>query len=205
MHFYLILLLIIIGTSLRGLGQTADLDAEIMEFRRKYFTTYINSEKPCYVADDTIYLDFFPPSANFKINAKYTQEHTPEELTIPTYSGSEKSFVRTGKISFFFQGNEYTLSTFQQASQMRHPVNRYQLFVPFKDETTGTETYGGGRYLDISLAGIPPGGEFKLDFNKAYNPLCAYTEGFNCPIPPPENQLAMKVQAGEKQYKKSID
>jgi len=162
-------------------------------------------ERSCYAAEDTVYLDFFPTSETYRLNATYTSTNAKEELIIPTYSGIEKSFVRVGKISFSFEENIYELSAFQQPDQLRHPVNKYMLFIPFKDATTGEDTYGGGRYLDISLASIPPGGKFIIDFNKAYNPLCAYADGFNCPIPPVENYLEIPILAGEKQYTKSIE
>jgi len=67
------------------------------------------------------------------------------------------------------------------------------LFIPFKDLTSGTETYGGGRYMDIM---IPEGDEIILNFNTAYNPYCAYANGYFCPIPPAENTLNVEIRAG---------
>jgi uncharacterized protein (DUF1684 family) len=72
------------------------------------------------------------------------------------------------------------------------------LFLPFFDETSSVSTYGGGRYLDPEYAG---GNEIVLDFNLAYNPYCAYVEGYTCPLPPPENRIDAEVNAGEKNYK----
>lgn len=72
------------------------------------------------------------------------------------------------------------------------------LFVPFVDETSGKETYGSGRYLDLEQA---RGDDYVLDFNMAYNPYCAYNDDYVCPIPPRENKLPIEIRAGEKTYK----
>jgi uncharacterized protein (DUF1684 family) len=71
------------------------------------------------------------------------------------------------------------------------------LFVPFTDLTSGKETYGGGRYLDLE---VPDGDSLEVDFNYAYNPYCAYTDGYSCPIPKPESRLSISILAGEKLY-----
>ena len=71
------------------------------------------------------------------------------------------------------------------------------LFVPFTDATSGTQSYGGGRYLDLEL---PEGTMLEVDFNYAYNPYCAYTDGYSCPIPKPESRLPISILAGEKVY-----
>ena len=82
------------------------------------------------------------------------------------------------------------------------PQYRDYLFVPFKDLTNAHETYGGGRYLDFRMKDIE-GASCVLDFNKAYNPYCAYSEGYNCPIPPRENHLEVRVEAGEMGFGKA--
>jgi len=82
---------------------------------------------------------------------------------------------------------------------MTHPIYKNHIFIPFTDLTNGEETYGGGRYIDAT---IPKGKSITLDFNYSYNPYCHYTEGYNCPIPPKENFLDIKIKAGEKIWKK---
>jgi uncharacterized protein (DUF1684 family) len=81
------------------------------------------------------------------------------------------------------------------------PKYKNYLFVPFKDMTNGKETYGGGRYLDLETTDIQNDSVI-LDFNKAYNPYCAYSNGYSCPIPPKENHLAVSIEAGEKTFGK---
>jgi uncharacterized protein (DUF1684 family) len=77
------------------------------------------------------------------------------------------------------------------------------LFIPFTDATSGTHTYEGGRYIDISIPEITDN-KIIIDFNKAYNPYCCYTPGYSCPIPPKENALTIAINAGEMKYTKSV-
>jgi uncharacterized protein (DUF1684 family) len=86
---------------------------------------------------------------------------------------------------------------------LKDPKYKDHLFIPFTDGTTYTETYGGGRYIDLSVNDIK-NGKIELDFNKCYNPYCAYAGGFNCPIPPVENRLPVAIKAGEKLYGKAV-
>jgi len=78
---------------------------------------------------------------------------------------------------------------------------RDYLFLPFKDATNGDSTYGGGRYIDIRMSEIN-NNTLTIDFNKAYNPYCAYSDGFNCPVPPLENHLEVALEAGERKFKR---
>jgi hypothetical protein len=82
------------------------------------------------------------------------------------------------------------------------PEYRDYLFLPFKDATSGQETYGGGRYLDLRTGDIQ-NGQVMLDFNRSYNPYCAFKEGYPCPIPPKNNVLSVSIEAGEKAYSKA--
>ena len=79
------------------------------------------------------------------------------------------------------------------------PGMKDHLFVPFKDWTNGEESYGGGRYIDLKTGDITDG-KITIDFNKCYNPWCAYSDGYNCPIPPVENHFELKIEAGEKMW-----
>jgi len=90
------------------------------------------------------------------------------------------------------------LAVFQNKKMLDLSQDTNLLFVPFRDGTSGKETYGGGRYFDCE---IPPiGNSILLDFNKAYNPYCAYNPRFSCVIPPEENRLKIKIEAGEKLF-----
>ena len=88
---------------------------------------------------------------------------------------------------------------------MENPQYKDYLFLPFTDLTNNETTYGGGRYIDLKLKDIREEGRLTIDFNKAYNPYCAFGEGFSCPIPPDANKLNVRVEAGEQNYGKKLD
>ena len=106
--------------------------------------------------------------------------------------------MKYGELSFVLDGESQTLAIYQSLKLLTMPQYKDYLFIPFKDETNGRETYGGGRYLDIRMGAIKSG-KVSLDFNKAYNPYCAFASagGYSCPVPPRENHLKVAVKAGE--------
>ncbi|MBP6826735.1 MAG: DUF1684 domain-containing protein, partial [Saprospiraceae bacterium] len=95
----------------------------------------------------------------------------------------------------------YSLQIYQNIRLLTSQKYFDYLFLPFKDTTNGDTTYGGGRYLDLRLDNIGSDQMMEIDFNKAYNPWCAYSDGYNCPIPPATNHLEMAVEAGEKVFR----
>jgi uncharacterized protein (DUF1684 family) len=112
----------------------------------------------------------------------------------------EKSFTCYGKIIFTLHDTAYHLNVYRSVSSQ--PQYKDYLFIPFTDLTSGDETYGSGRYIDILTTDIYSN-SVEIDFNKAYNPYCAYTTGYNCPIPPRQNYLPVAITAGEKAFAKS--
>jgi uncharacterized protein (DUF1684 family) len=113
-----------------------------------------------------------------------------EEVLLDTTDGKQKTFHRAGRITFEHDGEPITLTV------LRDGV-RGSLFIPFRDANAGEETYNVGRYLEPRLR---PDGTIEVDFNYAYNPFCAYGDGWSCPIPPVENHLATSIQAGERKF-----
>lgn len=140
---------------------------------------------------------WFEPSADYQVKATYTPNPNPEELTLGTSRGLEKTFHRAGTFAFTVNGAPQTLVALA-ASPAPEPGE--ELFMPFRDETTGKETYDVGRYLSVEYEGA--GQEHLLDFNTATNPLCNYSPHFNCPFPPKENKLTVAIRAGEMAYPK---
>lgn len=112
------------------------------------------------------------------------------EVTVQTSDGRERIYHRAGTIALEIEGEQVDLTLY------RTPHND-GYFVPFRDATSGNETYGAGRFLDLEEA---VDGIVAIDFNLAYNPYCAYSEGYSCPLPPPENWLPVPVRAGERGY-----
>src|SRR4029077_12782195 len=117
--------------------------------------------------------------------------------------GKTKRFFKYGLLSFSLHGSLLHLFVYQSEALMKKEEMKEYLFVPFGDATSGFESYGGGRYIDLSISAIKKN-RVILDFNKAYNPYCAYASGYNCPIPPLENLLTVPIVAGEKNYGKKV-
>ena len=145
-------------------------------------------------------LDFFP--INEKYNVEATIELTPNEPVFEMKTTSDRLplYKKYGIATFQIDGKKFQLNLFQNQQLLDSPEYGSLLFVPFYDQTNSNTTYGGGRYLDIE---IPKKGKttIMLDFNKAYNPYCAYNESFSCPIPPKENSLQISIEAGVKKFK----
>lgn len=140
-------------------------------------------------------LDFFPLDSNFVVRAKI--ERTPNSNFFDMKTNTKRvSKERVyGILIFNLKGNEYRLNIYQNKSAMENQSN--ELFLPFLDDTNGMSSYGGGRYLDLQ---IPTSDSLWLDFNRAYNPHCAYNERYSCPIVPRDNYIPIRVTAGVKRY-----
>lgn len=147
-------------------------------------------------------LDNFEIDANFCVKAFF--KRTPYEIpfTMMTTTTRNPPYIKYGELSFVLKGEEFKLNLYQNIDKNGKSRNDSILFLPFTDETNGTLTYGGGRYIDIS---IPLYDTIVLDFNKAYNPYCAYNNKYSCPIPPKENHLKIEIKAGVKTYNKKND
>lgn len=145
-------------------------------------------------------LNYFPEDKKFRVNAKFTRTSDEKYFQMPTSSGKSTKFVKYGILSFKLNGKPQTLNVYQPDAEVlkKFPEFADLLFVPFRDVTSGKETYGGGRYIDIKM---PVKNKVILDFNLAYNPNCAYgSDEYSCPIPPKENFLQAEIKAGEKTF-----
>ena len=137
---------------------------------------------------------YYPPDRRYAVRAKLERFAEAKPFKVTTTRDLEKTFFRYGKLRFRIGGRELELTALK--SSLEGPDARY-LFVPFKDDTNGGETYEVGRFLDLEE---PQGDETVLDFNRCYNPLCNYSPAYNCPLPPLENFLEAEIRAGEKTY-----
>jgi uncharacterized protein (DUF1684 family) len=138
-------------------------------------------------------LDYFPEREDLALTLELDEsgDGVEEEIEIPTTDGLRKSFTRAGRVRFDLEGEPVTLTVFREGE-------RGGLFIPFRDAAAGTETYEVGRYLEPQSR---PEGTLDVDFNYAYNPFCAYGEGWSCPIPPEENHLSVTIPAGERAFR----
>jgi hypothetical protein len=140
------------------------------------------------------HLLYFPPDRGYAVPATLVKLAEPEQIEMLTSRSLKKTFYRYARIQFQLDGEDLELTAFK--STLDGEGSEY-LFIPFRDATSGHETYGAGRFLDLDE---PQTDDFVLDFNRAYNPLCNYSPGFNCPIPPRENHLDVAIRAGELTY-----
>ena len=138
-------------------------------------------------------LRYFPYDSALAVTAALVPPTKTDTVRFPTTSGELRPMVAAGHLAFELGGAPRRLAAFQPVGPVA--ALRPSLFVPFRDATAGTETYGGGRYLDLE---IDPSGRYALDLNRAYHPYCVYDAAFSCPLPPPENTLTLPVRAGER-------
>ncbi len=144
-------------------------------------------------------LEFFRFDSTYVVNSKF--EKTPNETPFQMKTTTDRLpvYVKFGIVTFNLKGKEHHLNVYQNQDLMKKEGYEDYLFLPFLDDTNGEESYGGGRYIDLRF---PEGNEIVIDFNKAYNPYCAYNEKYSCPIVPRENYLELKVEAGVKAFDK---
>ncbi len=183
-------------------AQPVTYEQQIMAHRTAYKAEFRSTpNSPLHTDSDLGMLRFYSPDIRYRVEATVTLTPDAEPFEMPTYSGKTQPQVKYATLSFVLNGQPYTLAIFRSLNLMRLPQYRDYLFLPFKDATSGKETYGGGRYLDLRLRDVQ-NGKLMLDFNKAYNPYCAYADGYSCPIPPKVNELPVVIEAGEQKWAK---
>ncbi len=136
-------------------------------------------------------LSYFPIEPEYRVPAALTVARGDDVIQIPTSTGDRRPHIRVGSLKFTLKGQLLTLTAFVEVGQQ----DLKRLFVPFGDLTNGTETYPGGRYLELERTAT---GIYDLDFNRAYHPFCYYNPKYDCPYPPRENRLPTPIRAGEK-------
>jgi uncharacterized protein len=154
------------------------------------------------IKTDTAFVRFYAPDSRYRITARVELLYNQPFFPMRTSGGKSTEARRYAKISFTIGGKEYQLYAYQLGFLLASQENKDDFFIPFIDEGSGEASYAGGRYLDFKMADVV-NNSLAIDFNKAYNPYCAYTTGYNCPIPPQENTLNVIIAAGEKQFAKA--
>ncbi len=137
-------------------------------------------------------LPYFAVDRAYQVTAKVEKLESPSYLDIPTNTGESRKYTKYGYATFELKGTEFRLLLLRE-------FGKKNLLLAFADETSGAETYGGGRYIDLEPGNRP---KAVIDFNLAYNPFCAYSGRFSCPLPPKENYLPVAIEAGEKVFTK---
>lgn len=192
----IIVLLIATGTFAQNQGKVTS----ALEYQRKLNESYLNPGlSPLLPKDieDFEGLEFFPLNNRLQVKADFVRTPYEMPVAIPTSTDETEMYVKYGEAYFELNGKEYKLNLYQDQDLKQSQEYKNYLFLPFTDETNGITTYSGGRYIDLE---VPKGNKITIDFNKAYNPYCAYNGAFSCPIPPEENHLELKIEAGVKDY-----
>jgi len=145
------------------------------------------------------HLNYYKLKTSFIKDASFERYNDATHFFMKTTTDRLPEYSLYGRVSFRHKGKEYHLNVYQNIELVKKPGFEKHLFIPFNDETNGKTTYGGGRFLDVTETGEDT---LLIDFNKAYNPYCAYNHKYSCPIPPEANNLEITIKAGEKKFHK---
>jgi len=195
-RLYFILLLSI--TTSVVVAQQKDVYVEsIKAYQENYTATHEVVKKK-----DIKYFRFFPISQDYNVTCRFEKLTDTTGFVMKTSANTLQHYFKYGKLSFTLNKMDCFLFVYQSKELMKTEKYHDYLFVPFTDASTGDESYGSGRYLEFYIPEIK-NNSLQLDFNKAYNPYCAYATGFHCPIPPKENSLPIAIKAGEMVFGKA--
>lgn len=153
------------------------------------------------IQSDTALVRFYAPDLAYRVLAKVEILENQPFFAMRTSSGKSKQAKKFARVTFTLNNKTHKLVAYQLSQLLGSEEYKDNFFIPFLDEGSGETTYGGGRYLDFKIGDIN-NNSLLVDFNKAYNPYCAFANGYNCPIPPRENMLTTMVKAGEKDFAK---
>jgi len=182
-----------------GISQDA-YSARVQHYRDSIDAVFRDPEKSILLPEDVASftgLHYYTIDPSYRVKAKFTATPNAESVVMKTSGTRTPVFKPYGKLTFTLRGIHHTLTIYQSADPARPQLSDY-LLLAFTDETTGDQTYGGGRYLEFSTGEIKE--EMMLDFNYCFNPYCAYNHKYSCVIPPAENSLNVPIYAGVKKY-----
>ncbi|PWK22150.1 hypothetical protein LV89_03535 [Arcicella aurantiaca] len=159
---------------------------------RKQKDDFLKTDKESPIKEKATFsgLKYFEINPNFKVIGTLDKFASDQTINISMTDGSAEEYEAYGNVSFEIEGKKYSLKIFKTPEG--------NLFLPFKDLTSNKETYGAGRYLDFGVNDVK-NNQIEIDFNKAYQPYCAYNETYTCPITPAENFLNLALKVGERQ------
>lgn len=189
----------------RHMANQANVDAtgyaqELAEFRQskdEFFSTSPQSPIPHEERHSGFAgLAYYPPDVAFRVEAEVVPFEHPDVVQLATSTGDIRPQLRYAELRFRLGEHDLKLIGFAETDEH----HTHELFVPFRDATSGRDTYGAGRYLEIAVDHGPGGETAVIDFNIAYNPYCAYSMYYSCPVPPAENTLPVAITAGERTY-----
>ena len=197
MKKYFSLLLIFSFITLQAQDKTTETS---QEFQDNLNLEYADKEKSPLTDEDFKTfksLDFYPINQKFIVEAKFIRTKKEKVFKMKTSTSRLPEYKKYGELHFTIDGVDCKLNVYQNIDLNKKPGFDDYLFLPFSDLTSGKQTYIGGRYVDLR---IQKGTTWKIDFNKAYNPYCAYNHVYSCPIVPLENDLNVAILAGVKKF-----
>ncbi|WP_435415832.1 DUF1684 domain-containing protein [Polaribacter aestuariivivens] len=147
-------------------------------------------------------LDFFPVDSAFVVTAKLTRTANAPIFEMATTTDRKPLYKEYGTLNFTIKGQDLELTIYQSQDDTRDEKYKNYLFLPFTDDTSGNESYGGGRYMDVMTTDISEENTVILNFNNTYNPYCAYNDRYSCPLTPRKNHLNIEIKAGVKAFEK---
>jgi uncharacterized protein len=192
--FYVLFLISFAGIAQDVTTQTAK------EFQDELNLHYADSTKsPLTEADLKVFkgLDFFPINEKYIVKAQFVRTKKEKVFKMKTSTTRLPEYKKYGELHFTIDGVAYKLNVYQSMDLKKKKEYKNHLFLPFSDVTNGKESYIGGRYIDMEIQDAKV---WEIDFNKAYNPYCAYNHKYSCPIVPLENDLDVAIFAGVKKF-----
>jgi uncharacterized protein len=166
-----------------------------------FIQKYVSEHEVVTKAKDKKKMGFYPVNRLYRISCKFEPSNSVNWFLMEASGNIKNEYRVYGTISFMHHDTLVKLNLYQSKELMKTVEYKEHLFIPFADATTGFETYSGGRYIDLNISDIKEN-LVVIDFNKAYNPYCAYNHSYSCPLPPKENHIAVAIKAGEKEFKK---
>ena len=175
------------------------------EYQKKLNATYKDASKsPLKKKDLKKFkgLDFFPVDSAFIVIAKLVKIANAPTFEMATTTNRKPLYKEYGTLSFFLKGKKRKLTIYQSQDDLNDEKHKDYLFLPFTDDTSGNESYGGGRYMDLLTTDVLTNGSLILNFNNTYNPYCAYNDKYSCPLTPRKNHLDIEISAGVMVFEK---
>jgi hypothetical protein len=165
----------------------------------EYFRNHPRSPIPRELRDELEGLSYYSPDPDLRYELTLHEHDQKETRTVATTADGEQEYVVWGEFRFEVDGEECTLQAY------RSDPDEDRLWLPFRDETNGEDTYGAGRYIDLEAEHRLDDDSWLVDFNEAYSPLCAYSPRYECPLIPMENWLDVRIEAGERHPPRGLE
>ena len=192
---------VFLGLLLISCGESkVDPFQEAIAFQKELNEQFADKEESPLTEEDRLTfenLEFFPIDTSFRVSARLEFHQDRKPFAMQTTTVRLPIYKLSATARFQLKGKDCSLEIYQNQDLVQDPEYSDYLFLPFTDRTNGNSSYGGGRYIDLT---IPEGEEIIIDFNQSYNPYCAYNSEFSCPIPPRANDLDLEIRAGVKAY-----